>query len=68
MSDTIASARRRRGTVRGRLTRTEWDIEKLEEKETLSPADRRKVKRLKDQVKENDREFEQRHIEVLNFI
>ena len=68
MSDTIASARRRRGTVRGRLTRIERDIEKLEEKETLSPSDRRKVKRLKDQVKENDREFEQRHIEVLDFI
>ena len=68
MSDAIASARRRRGTVRGHLTRIERDIEKLEEKETLSPSDRRKVKRLKDQVKENDREFEQRHIEVLDFI
>ena len=68
MPETIASSRRRRGTVRGRLTRIERDIVKLEEKEALSPSDRRKVKRLKDQVKDNDREFEQRHIEVLDFI
>ena len=68
MADTIANVRRRRGTVRGRLTRMERDISSLEEKETLTPSERRKIKRLKDQVKEHDQEFERRHMEVLDFI
>ena len=68
MADTIANVRRRRGTVRGRLTRIERDISSLEEKETLTPSERRKIKRLKDQVKEHDQEFERRHMEVLDFI
>ena len=42
MADTIANVRRRRGTVRGRLTRIERDISYLEEKETLTPSERNK--------------------------
>ena len=68
MADTIATVRRRRGTVRGRLTRIERDISSLEEKETLTPSERRKIMRLNDQVKEHDQEFEKRHMEVLDFI
>ena len=51
-----------------RLTRIERDISSMEDKESLAPPDPRKVKRLKEQVKEIDRDFEQRHLEVLNFI
>ena len=40
----------------------------MEEKETLSLSDQRKIKRLKDQVKEHDQEFKKGHIEVLDFI
>ena len=54
--------------MRGRLTRIERDISSLEEKETLTPSERRKIKHLKDQVKEHDQEFERRHMEVLDFI
>ena len=68
MEDTIANVRRRRGTVGGRLTRIERDISSLEEEETLTPSDQRKIKRLKDQVKEHDQEFEKRNVEVLDFI
>ena len=68
MADTIANVRRRRGTVRCRLTRIEQDISSLEEKEMLTPSDQRKIKRLKDQVKEHDLEFEKRHIDVLGLI
>ena len=67
MADTIANVRRRQGTVRSRLTRIERDISSLEEKETLSPSDQRKIKHLKDLVKEHDQEFEKRHIKVLDF-
>ena len=68
MADTIENVRRRRGTVSGRLTRIEQDISSLEEKETLTDSERRKVKRLMDQVKEHYLEFEKRHMEVLDFI
>ena len=46
----------------------EKDITKLEEKEGLTPSDLRKIKCLKELAKEHDREFEQRHVEVLNLI
>ena len=52
----------------GRLTWMKKDITKLEEKEGLTPSDLRKIKRLKELAKEHDHEFEQHHIEVLNFI
>ena len=68
MADTIATVRRRRGTVRGRLTRIERDISSLEEKETITPSERKRIAHLKDQVKEHDQEFEKRHMEVLDFI
>ena len=42
--------------MRGRLTLTERDISYLEEKETLTPSDQRKIKHLKDQVKEHDQD------------
>ena len=64
----IASAKRRRGTVRARLTRIEKDIGKWEGKEELSPSDVKKIRRLKELAKEHDRDFEERHVEVLDFI
>ena len=39
MADKIANVRRSRGTVHGHLTRIEWDIFSLEDKETLTPSD-----------------------------
>ena len=54
--------------LRGRLTRIERDIATLEGKEELILQDRHKVEHLLDQLKENDSSFEQRHLEVLNFI
>ena len=54
--------------LRGRLTRIEWDISSLEEKEMLTPWEERKIKCLKDQVTEHNQEFEKRHMEVLDFI
>ena len=68
MGDTIASAKRRRDTVCACLTWMEKDISKLEEKEELTPSDGKKIRRLKELAKEHDREFEERHVEVLNFI
>ena len=59
---------RRRGTVRGRRTRIERDIFALEGKEELTPSDLRKVNRLREQEKNIDWDYEQRHLEVLNLI
>ena len=63
----LASAKRRRGTVRARLTRIGKDIGKLE-KEELTPLDVKKIRRLKELAKEHDRDYEERHVEVLDFI
>ena len=68
MSDNIASVRRRRGIIRGRLTRIERDIASLETKEELAHRDQRKVERLLEQLKDNDANFETRHLEVLDLI
>ena len=68
MADTIAKVRRHRGTVRRHLTRIERDISSLVDKESLTPSDQRKIKRLKNPVKEHDKEFEKRYMEVLDFI
>ena len=68
MADTIVSARKLRGKVRSRLTRIKRDIVKLEDKEGLTPSDQRKIKRFKAQVQEYDSDFQQRHVDVLNFI
>ena len=68
MTDTIANLRRQRVTVRGRLTRIERDISSLDDKEKLTPSDQRKVKCLKDRVKENDQDFKKLHIEDLSLI
>ena len=38
----MANVRRRRGTLRGCMTRIERDISSLEDKETLTPSDQRK--------------------------
>ena len=65
---TIASVRRHRGVVWGRLTSIEKDIPKVASKTMLGPSDQWKIKCLLEQVKENDKEFKQRHLEVLNFI
>ena len=51
------SARRRGGAVRGRLTMIEKDIATMEGKETLGPSDKRKINRLLEKVKDDDREF-----------
>ena len=61
----IASARRHRGAVRGHLTMIEKDIAKVEGKETLGPSDKRKIKRLLEQVKDDDKDFEERHLDFL---
>ena len=66
--NTIVSARRCRGILRGRLTRIEQDIANLEDKEELALQDRHKVERLLEQINDNDTNFEQRSLEVLNFI
>ena len=69
MSETsIKSARRRRGAVCTRLTRVERDIAKLEGNSELASSDQRKIKCFLMQVKEDDEEFEQRHLQVLDFI
>ena len=70
MADKIASARRLRGKVYSRLTQIEKDIGKFEEKEGLTPTEERKIQRLKELVKEGDRDFEPRarHVQVLNLI
>ena len=65
---TITTARRCRDTVSGHLTRVEKDITGLEGKATLGPSDQRRIKHHLDQVKEDDKEFEKRHLEVLNFV
>ena len=65
---TITSARRHRGALRGRLTQIEKEITKLEGKTMLGPSEQRKIKCLLEQVREGDKEFEQRHLEVLDFI
>ena len=41
---------------------------KMEDKETLRPSDKRKIKHLLKQVKSDDKELEERHLEVLNHI
>ena len=40
----------------------------MDGKETLGTSDKRKIKRLLEQVKDDDREFEERHLDVLNHI
>ena len=65
---TVRTARRRRGAVRARLTRVQKDIAKSEGKTELVSSDQRKIKRLMEQVREDDKEFEERHLEVFNFI
>ena len=50
------------------LTCIERDIATLEGIEKLTLQDRRMVECLLEQLKDNDSSFEQRHLEVLNFI
>ena len=54
--------------MRGRLTRIEKDIAKVEGKETLGPSDKRKINRLLEQVKDDDKEFEECHLDIVNHI
>ena len=69
MSETsIKTARKQQGAVRACLTWVERDIAKLEVKSELASSDQWKIKRLLDQVKEDDKEFEQWHLEVLDFM
>ena len=51
--------------MRGRLTRIEKYIAKMASKETLGPSDKRKIKHLLKQVKDVDKEFEERHLDVI---
>ena len=46
----------------------EKDIDKTEEKEELTPSGGKKSRYLKELAKEHDRMFEERVVEVLNFI
>ena len=50
--------------MRGRLTWIEKNITKQKEKEGITPSEQREVKRLKEQTKEREREFEQRHVDT----
>ena len=68
MTNTIGNSRKQQGTMCAHLTRIEQNIATLEGKDSLGPHDQRKVKRLKEQVKEIDRNFEDRYLEILNFI
>ena len=54
--------------MRARLTRMEKDIVKKEEKEELTLTDGRRFTCMKELDKQFDQEFEERHVEVLNFI
>ena len=54
--------------MRIRLTCIKRDIAKLEAQEELAQHDQRKAERLMDQIKNNDTEIEQRHLEDLNFV
>ena len=54
--------------LRRRLTRIDREIVDLEKKEELIDQDQRKVERLIEQIKDNDADFEQRHLDVLSFI
>ena len=54
--------------MHARLTRMEKDIGKLEDKKEVTPSDGKKIRRLKELAKEHNCEFEERHIQVLNFI
>ena len=65
---TITTARRHRGAVLNGLTSIEKDVAKLEGKRMLRPSDQRRIKRLLEQVKEDDREFKECLLDVLNFI
>ena len=69
MSDiAIVTARRRRGMLRDCLTRIEREIVNLEKKVDLMDEDQRKIERLIDQIKNNDTDFEQRHLDVLDIV
>ena len=68
MADTIANAKRCRGTVHAQLTRIEKDVGKLEEEVGLAPLDRRKIRCLMELAKDHERDFEQRPVEVLDII
>ena len=54
--------------VRACLTQVERDIAKLEGKSELASSDQRQIKSLIEQVIEDNKEFEQQHLEVLDFI
>ena len=67
----LISARRHRGTVRSRLTKVEKDVIQLEQKvqdSDLESCDQKKIKRLREEVIKYDRDFEERHLEVLDSI
>ena len=68
MTDTIRNAKRPRGLTLAHIIWIQWDIATLDCKDSLGPPDQRKVNRLREQLKEIDRVFEERHLEVLNFI
>ena len=40
----------------------------MEGKDTLGPSDKRKIKHLPEQVKDDVKEFEEHHLQVLNYI
>ena len=52
--------------MHGRLTRIDKDITKVEGKRTLGPTDKRNIKLHFEQVKDDNKEFEKCHLEVLN--
>ena len=67
----LISARRHCGTTRSRLTKVEKDVIQLEQKvqnADLESSDQKKIKRLREEMMKYDRDFEERHLEVLDSI
>ena len=64
---TIATARRHCGDVCIRRTRIGKGIARLEGM-MLGPNDQWRMKHFLKHIKEDDRQFEERHLKVLNFI
>ena len=64
----IATARRHRGAGGGHSTRIEKDIARLKGITTLGPNDQWRIKRLLEQIKEDDRDYKEHLVAVLNSI
>ena len=64
----VAVARRRRGVSRDSLSGLERKIAQIEEKETLSPADRIALQRLAKKIESLDEEFKNQHFVLVELL